>query len=103
MANPDQSTPRDNSPAVAPEWEHYVLSRYVADVFETLAHRSVNLRHAAQAIGVLNTAAVEVRLPDFTFAQKSGEPPGHFELSPVRASFVDTHVEGDGRAFQCFE
>src|SRR6516162_3865970 len=64
---------------------------------------TVNLRHAAETIRILNSAAVEVRLADFTAVEKTCQAPGDVKLSWMRTRLVNSRIERDRRTFQCFE
>ena len=71
---------------------------------ERVARRAVNLRHAAQRVGVLHArVAFEVRGAYLAVAQKLAQVRGHFHLSAVRARAVYALVEGGGRALQGFQ
>src|SRR5262249_52311654 len=71
--------------------------------FEAFPNRAVNLRHAAQAVGVLYAFASEMRLANFAVLQKSGEPLRNLALTLMRAGLMDPRIECNGRALESFK
>ena len=65
---------------------------------------SVNLGHAAQAVGVLHAGVVgEVRVADFAVIKNLGEMGCGGDLTCMRAGLMDAGIEGDWRALESFE
>ena len=61
---------------------------------EDLAACSVNLRHAAKGVGILDSVAVGVRCGDLSSVEEACEVVGGGDLSWVGAQGVETRVEG---------
>src|SRR5262245_376310 len=75
----------------------------VTNVLHSFTNRSVDLWDTAKAVSILNASTVEVRLPDFTFLKKAGEPFRHLQLSAMRTCLMDPRIERYGRTLQRFE
>jgi hypothetical protein len=73
------------------------------DVGERAAHGPVDLRHAAQAVGVLDLAAVGVRVVERRAGEQPAQGLGGAPLARMRLAGVDTRVAGRGRAEQGVE
>lgn len=68
----------------------------MADLRQAGAH---HLRLATQRVGVLDLAAIDVRMADFAvFGQQVAVYRGHVDLAGLAARFVDAGVEGNARA-----
>ena len=73
-------------------------------MIERAAHRSVHLRHAAQAIGVLNPRIVrQVRLPDFTVPQEMTQMLRDRLLAGMGPRLVDARVKRGRRSLERFQ
>src|SRR5262245_55031764 len=68
------------------------------------AHRTVNLRHATQAIGVLNTRIVlEMRLPNFASLQKFQQMFCRCSLSRMWPGVLQTSIKRRGSTLERLE
>ena len=71
---------------------------------ERAAHCAVNLRHAAEAVGVLDAWIVrEMRFPDLAVAQKMKEVLSDRLLAAMRARLMDAGVKCGRRALERFQ
>src|SRR5438034_10320082 len=68
-------------------------SRHVPHIFQGFADRSVHLRYTTQAVGVLDPATIDVRLPDLALPEKLRQAFGDFDLSLVRSGLVNRSEE----------
>ena len=63
----------------------------------------MDLRHAAQAVGVLHLVAVAVRLADLAVREQAPQVPGGGRLAGVRPGGLDARVERDVGALERLE
>ena len=73
------------------------------DVGEGVARGAVDLRDAAQAVGVLHLAAVAVRLADGAAREQRAQVAGRGRLAGMRPRGVDARVEGHVGALERVE
>ena len=71
------------------------------DVVEHVADRAMHLRHAAQAVGILNPRVVgAVRFANLAALEQCREMPGRGYLAAMRPRILNAGVEGHGSATQ---
>ena len=68
------------------------------DIAERVAHRSVDLRHAAKRITVLHAVAISVGLSQLASEKQLPQPAGGLDLSAMRARLMNPRVESDVRS-----
>ena len=76
---------------------------HAARLGQRVAHRAVDLRRAAQRVGVLHAPAGDVRLPDLAAFEQVAQTRGALQLAGMRARRVNPLVEGARRAAQRVE
>ena len=64
-------------------------------MFERIADGPVNLRDAAQGIGILHAATVAMRVTDFALFEQAAKIGSSFDLPSVGARLLDALVESD--------
>src|ERR1043166_8941923 len=73
-------------------------------MIERAADRAVNLRHATQTVGVLDSRIVrQMRLPDLAVTQKMAKTLGYGALTRMRSGGVDSRIESGRRSLERFQ
>src|SRR5579872_5214323 len=75
----------------------------LATVGEAVAHGAVDLRHAAQRVGILHTIAMAMRFVDFAAFNHLPKIRRRPDLSGMRAGSVNALVEGRHRSHQSIQ
>src|SRR5579862_693249 len=106
MACPERSR-RSIRPYMASHEDKRIVYRGVdfdlknfATVSERVANCAVDLRHAAQRIGVLHAVAVEMRFAQPAAAEHLAQIRSCFELAGMRARLMNAFIESHVRATQ---
>ncbi len=71
----------------------YLNFKNPARIIQGIPHGSMNLRSAAQTVGILNVATINVRFPQFTILQQLAQVGGAGFLPGMRAQIVDQWVK----------
>ena len=72
-------------------------------ILQAFSNRTMYLRYATEAIGILHASTIEVRLANLALMEESRQTRRNFDLAWVGSRPMNALVEGLRRPFQCFQ